>query len=292
MLDQLGQAITSGFLRVILPLLLIAVLAAVALRLVTLAAAGIDKRIIAPVEDADRRARLQTLRNAAKSTAQAVILVIAVLIGLGTVGIDIGPALAAAGIFGLAVSLGAQTLIKDVIGGMTILLEDEYRVGDAVKIGPVSGDVEHITLRRTDVRDAEGRLFMVPNGEVRIVANETREWARAFVELNFGFDTDVNMAVAALEGALLKMADDPRVKPHLLAEPEIFGWNSLSDWSVVVRLRAKVTAGKQGDVARIMRQVALQVLGEAGLAVESHHRVILQPASAAAARADETHAQQ
>jgi len=283
MVDQLGRVITAGLLRVILPLILIVVLAAVALRLVTFAAAEIDKRIVAPVEDTDRRARLQTLRKVAKSTAQTVIVVIAVLIGLGTVGIDIGPVLAAAGIFGLAISLGAQTLIKDVIGGMTILLEDAYRVGDAVKIGSVSGDVEHITLRRTDVRDAEGRLFMVPNGEVRIVANETREWARAFVELNFGFDTDVNMAVAALEGALLKMADDPRVKPHLLAEPEIFGWNSLSDWSVVVRLRAKVTAGKQGDVARIMRQVALQVLGEAGLAVESRHHVILQPASAVAA---------
>ena len=122
---------------------------------------------------------MQTLRKAAKSTVQGVILVIAALISLGTMGIDIGPALAAAGIIGLAVSLGAQTLIKDVIGGLTILLEDEYRVGDTVKIGAVSGDVEHITLRRTDVRDAEGRLFMVPNGDVRVVANETRDWACA-----------------------------------------------------------------------------------------------------------------
>jgi len=278
MLERLGQLITSGFMRVILPLILIVVVTAVALRLVTLAAAAIDKRVIAPVEDTDRRARLQTLRKVAKSTAQAVIVVIAVLIGLGTVGIDIGPALAAAGIFGLAISLGAQTLIKDLIGGITILLEDEYRVGDAVKIGSVSGDVEHITLRRTDVRDAEGRLFMVPNGEVRIVGNETREWARAFVELNFGFDTDVHKAIATLEGAMIRVADDPRVKPHLLAQPEIFGWNSFSDWSVIVRLRAKVTAGKQGEVARIMRQVALQALGEASLAVESHRRVIVQSA--------------
>jgi small conductance mechanosensitive channel len=280
MFDWLQQAITYSLLRVILPEILIVVLAIVGLRLVTLAAVAIDKRLIAPVQDADRRARLQTLRKVAKSTAQVVIVVIAVLVGLGTIGIDIGPALAAAGIFGLAISLGAQTLIKDVIGGLTILLEDEYRVGDAVKIGSVSGDVERITLRRTDVRDAEGRLFTVPNGEVRIVGNETREWARALVELNFGFDADVNKAVAVLDEALAKVAGDPRVKPYLLAEPEIFGWNSLSDWSVIVRLRAKVTAGKQTDVARVMRQVALQVLGEAGLAVESHRRVILQPATA------------
>jgi len=267
MLDWLGQAVSYSLLQVILPLLVIAGLTALAMRLVTLAANEIDRRVIAPVKDHDRRARLQTLRKAAKSTAQVVILVIAVLIGLGTVGIDIGPALAAAGIFGLAVSLGAQTLIKDIIGGLTILLEDEYRVGDTVKIGSVSGDVEHITLRRTDVRDAEGRLFIVPNGDVRVVANETRDWARAMVELNFGYDADVKKAVAALDEALAKMTADSRVKPHLLAEPEIFGWNGFSDWAVSVRLRAKVTAGKQGDVARVMRQYALEALDQAGISV-------------------------
>ncbi len=94
------------------------------------------------------------------------------LIESDTIGFDVGPALAAAGILGLAVSLGAQTLFKDVICGLTILLEDEYHVGDQVKIGSISGEVEHITLRRTDVRDGEGRLFLVPNGEVRILANE------------------------------------------------------------------------------------------------------------------------
>ena len=283
MLNWLSQAIADGLLRVILPLLLIVALTVVALRLVTLAANAIDKRLIAPVDDRDRHARLQTLRKAATSTAQVVIVAIAVLIGLGTIGIDIGPALTAAGILGLAVSLGAQTLIKDIIGGLTILLEDEYRVGDAIKIGAVSGDVEHITLRRTDVRDAEGRLFMVPNGDVRVVANETRDWARALVELNFSFDTDINKAVAALDDALTKMAADPRVKPHLLAPPEIFGWNAFSDWAVIVRMRARVTAGKQGEVARVMRQYALEALNQAGVPVASPHRVMVQPAEASGA---------
>lgn len=276
MLDWFEQAITYSVLQVILPLLLMTGVAMIALRLVNWAAAEIDKRVIAPVADDDRRARLQTLRKVAKSTAEVLIVVIAVLIGLGTIGIDIGPALAAAGIFGLAISLGAQTLIKDVIGGLTILLEDEYRVGDMVKIGSVSGDVERITLRRTDVRDAEGRLFVVPNGEVRIVANETRDWARAMVELNFGFDADVDTAVAVLDNALAGLAADPRVKPHLLGEPEIFGWNSFSDWSVIVRLRAKVTAGKQNDVARALRQYALEALQSAGVPIESHSRVAAQ----------------
>ena len=280
MLESFWQAITSGLLRVVLPEIAIIVVTLVALSLVNLAAVEIDRRFIAPIKEDDRRARMQTLRKAAKYTARALILAIATLVGLGTIGIDIGPALAAVGVLGLAVSLGAQTLIKDVIGGLTILLEDEYRVGDAVKIGSVSGDVERITLRRTDVRDAEGRLFMVPNGDVRVVANETRDWARALVELNFGFDADVNKAVAALDEALARLAADPRVKPHLLAAPEIFGWNDFSDWSVIVRLRAKVTAGKQGEVARAMRHYALEALNDAGVPVESHHRMVLQPGNA------------
>jgi small conductance mechanosensitive channel len=270
--DILSQLTASNLLQVILTLVIIVILVLVALYLVNLASATIDKRFIASTEDLDRRARLKTLRKAAKSTAQIVIITIAVLIGLSTIGIDIGPALAAAGILGLAISLGAQTLIKDIIGGLIILLEDEYRVGEHIKIGTVSGEVEGITLRRTDLRDVEGRLFMVPNGDVRVVANETRDWARALVEFNFRYETDLDKPFAALEKALARLAADPHINPYLLAPPEIFGWNGLSDWAVLVKLSAKVTAGKQDEVARILRQYALEALHEAGVPVESFSR--------------------
>ena len=259
----------TSLLKGILTLALILVLTLIALYLVNVAAKTIDKRLIIPIKDLDRRKRLQTLRKAGKSTLQVIIITISVLIGLSTIGIDIGPALTAAGILGLTVSLGAQTLIKDFIGGLTILLEDEYRVGDQIKIGPVSGEVVAITLRRTDVRDAEGRLFMVPNGEVRVVANESREWARALVELNFGYEADVNKAIAVLDEVIIRVAADPIVSPHLIDKPEIFGWNQFNEWAVVVRISAKVIAGKQGEVARVIRQYALEALQEAGVTVES-----------------------
>lgn len=276
MIETLSQLTASRVLQGILSLIIILVLTLIALYLVKVAAKTIDKRLIATVEDPDRRKRLQTLRKAGKSTLQIVIVTIAVLIGLSTLGIDIGPALAAAGILGLAVSLGAQTLIKDIIGGLTILLEDEYRVGDQVKIGAVMGEVEVITLRRTDVRDAEGRLFIVPNGEVRVLANESRVWARALVELNFGYEADVNKAIAVLDEVLVRVAADPLVSPHLLDKPEIFGWNQFSEWAVVVRLRVKVIAGKQGDVARVMRQYALEALRKAGVPVETYKGQVIQ----------------
>jgi small conductance mechanosensitive channel len=121
---------------------------------------------------------------------------------------------------------------------------------------------------------------MVPNGDVRVVANETRDWARALVELNFSFEADISKAVAALDEALTKMAADPRVKPHLLAAPEIFGWNTFNEWAVVVRMRARVTAGKQGEVARVMRQYALEALTQAGVPIANPHRVMVQPVEA------------
>jgi small-conductance mechanosensitive channel len=270
--EWLSKLAASNLLEMILTLLLITVLTIVALYLVKVSAETFDKRIITTTQDLDRRSRLLTLRKAAKSTIQMVIIVIAVLIGLSTVGIDIGPALAAAGILGLAISLGAQTLIKDVIGGIIILLEDEYRVGDHVRIGTVNGEVERITLRRSDVRDSEGRLFMIPNGDVRIVANETREWSRALVELSFSYDTDLKMPFAALEKALARLADDPQINLYLLAAPEIIGWNALSDWAVVVKLSVKVKAGKQDEVTRVLRQYAIEALREAGIPIESFTR--------------------
>jgi small conductance mechanosensitive channel len=267
--DYLSQLKTTDILQMILSVVLIVILTLVLLYLVRVGASAIDKRFIRTVEDPNRRARLQTLRNATKSTLQIAIITIAVLIALGTLGIDIGPALAAAGILGLAVSLGAQTIIKDFIGGMTILLEDEYRVGDRVRIGTVTGDVEAITLRRTDVRDAEGRLFIFPNGEVRVVANETRDWARALIELHFAIDIEHEKPLAALKKALARLSDDVQVKPFLMAEPEIFGWNQIVGSTVVIRSSVKVVAGKQDEIARLMRQYALEALREAGIEEKS-----------------------
>jgi small conductance mechanosensitive channel len=284
MVDELGAALRQTLAHIVLPLAVTVGVTLLLLRLVSMAAEQADRRFVAPVADPDRRARLRTVHRAAKNTVQIAILAVATLIGLATLGINIGPALTAAGILGLAVSLGAQTLIKDFIGGLTILLEDEFRVGDSVRIGAVAGDVERITLRRTDLRDAEGRLYIVPNGDVRVVANETRDWARALVELNFAFDADVRKALAALDAALVKAAADPRVAPHLLEPPEIFGWNGQTELGVIVRLRAKTKAGKQGEVARVIREYAVEAVREAGVAVESRNRVMLERGSADVAR--------
>jgi small conductance mechanosensitive channel len=138
-------------------------------------------------------------------------------------------------------------------------------VGDSIVVGAVVGDVERISLRHTEVRDAEGRLYIIPNGDVRIVANETREWSRALFEINFPYDADVNKAVELLDSAMTEATTDPTIQEYLLDRPEIFGWNQFSNQGVRVRLRAKVKPGKQAEVARVLRRHALDALRDAGI---------------------------
>jgi small conductance mechanosensitive channel len=181
--------------------------------------------------------------------------------------VDFGPILAAAGIAGLAISLGAQTMIKDFLGGLTILLEDQYRVGDTISVNGVDGTVERITLRRTNIRTADGTLFVVPNGDIRIVGNNTRDWSRATVELNLAYDADIPQAIVALNAAMTTAAEDPSIQSALLEPPEILGWNQTNDLGVRVRLQAKVKPGQQWAVGRELRRHALNALHAAHIPI-------------------------
>jgi small conductance mechanosensitive channel len=225
------------------------------------------ERVKAAEMEADRRARMRTVISASKNTLRIGILALAMMAILASFGFDFGPILAAAGIAGLAISLGAQTLIKDFFGGLIILLEDQYRVGDSISVNGVDGSVERITLRRTNVRTGDGTLFVVPNGDIRTVGNNTRDWSRATVELNLAYDGDIPKAVTALNEAMRQAAEDPIIKPALLETPEILGWNQTNDLGVRVRLQAKVKPGEQWATARHLRRLALDALHEAGIPI-------------------------
>jgi small-conductance mechanosensitive channel len=256
-------------LVVILRLIVLVVIAAVGFRLIELSRRVIDKRFVQPSDDPSRRARVATLLDAYVRTAQLLLVGAVVLMGLTVIGINIGPVIAAAGVMGLAVSLGAQSLIKDFIGGILILLEDQYRVGDSIQVGQAAGTVERISLRATSVRDLDGRLWIVSNGDVRILSNSTRDWSRAVVNLNLGLGADVSRAVSVLEAAMEQAAAEPALEGMLLEKPIVEGWSSLTDWSVQVRVRVNTVPGQQAVVARTLRQSALDALRAAGIPVAS-----------------------
>lgn len=265
--DSFRTFAMSNLLDSILSIILTLLLAAGLLWLVNWVARKAVERVMAAEMEPDRRARLRTIISATKNTLRIIILSLAAMAILAGFGFDFGPILAAAGIAGLAISLGAQTIIKDFFGGLIILLEDQYRVGDSIAVNGVDGSVERITLRRTNIRTADGALFVVPNGDIRVVGNNTRDWSRATVELNLAYDGDIKKAVAVLESAMTEATADPAIATLLLEPPEILGWNQTNDLGVRVRLQAKVKPGQQWGVGRELRRLSLDALHEAGIPI-------------------------
>ncbi len=245
--EKLGSLLVSSGL--------IAALTALGLALVHL----LGRRVLRAVHSMLhlREARRQQLTTLVQILLWGVNLLIvgsALLMLLSTFGVDITPLLASAGVAGLAISLGAQTLIKDLIGGFLILLENQYAVGDFIQVGSVSGQVEQLTLRATHVRDVNGNLHIIPNGEVRVVANQTKEWSRALVDVGVAYEEDLERVFRVLGELAELFAQDPAFGPQLLESPQVLGPMSLGDWAITVRVMVKTQPGKHLQIARELQK--------------------------------------
>lgn len=250
-----------------LQILLIVLGALAAIPFVRLATRQVERRLEKTTADLERVVRLKTLVQAGRGAAGVLIFVVAGLMILQALSLNITPLLAGAGVAGLALSLGAQTLIKDYIGGILVLAENQFRVGDVIQVGDETGVVERITLRATHLRDVEGKLHIVPNGEIRIVSNLTKDWSRAIVDLSVPFDADFGKVIRALEAAAAQAQADETIKAHLLEPPQALGWVGFKDWAVQTRLMAKTAPGKQWEVMIALRRYALEALGAEGVPV-------------------------
>lgn len=214
---------------------------------------------------AERRQQLLTIVLILRWGFDVLILVAALLTLLSTFGIDITPLLASVGVAGLALSLGAQTLVKDIISGLLILLENQYLVGDSICVGDVSGTVEQFTLRATRIRDINGCLYVVPNGEVRVVGNMTSGWSRALVDVGVAYEEDIDRVRQVLEGAVNAFAQDPAFGSQLLELPQVLGPISLGDWAFTMRVMVKTRPGEQWGLARELRKWVLAACEREGV---------------------------
>jgi len=213
----------------------------------------------------DRRQQFETLVQISRWVLDIAILATALLMLLSTFGLDIAPLIAGVGVVGLALSLGTQTLIKDLIGGLLIVVENQYSVGDTIEVGDVSGVVETVTLRATLVRTADGSLVVVPNGEVRVVANASKGWSRAVVDVGVAYEEDLARALSVLEDAAAEFAQDTRFEPLLLEAPAVLGPLSLGDWSITIRVMIKTLPGRQWEIARELRKQILAACEREGI---------------------------
>ena len=203
---------------------------------------------------ARREQRARTTASVLKSLTTATIGVVAGLMILDQLGIATGPLLASAGIVGVAVGFGAQTLVRDVISGLFMLVEDQYGVGDVVDLGDASGVVEAVGLRVTRVRDVDGTVWYIRNGEVLRVGNRSQGWARAVMDVGIAYGEDVARAEDLLLDVAKKLKDDEQFGALVLEEPEMWGVESVTADGVVLRLVVKTQPLQQWAVARELRR--------------------------------------
>src|SRR5262249_43689673 len=227
-------------------------------------------------EPASRR-RLQTLSATFRGIAQTVILFIGSMSFLGKICINITPILASAGVLGLAIGLGAQSLIKDFFAGFLILLEEQFNVGDTVKIGETSGTVEQLTLRVTRVRALDGSLTTIPNGSVGAVVNYSKGWSRVVLDIEIDYKEDVDRAMRVM----LETANQVREErpADIIEEPKMLGVDKLGATSVTLRLLAKTATGRQADVARELRRRVKLTFDQEGINTPAPANQLVLPPS-------------
>ena len=201
-----------------------------------------------------RAQQLRTVAGVVYSVGTFVITFVSLMMVLGAVGINIGPLLASAGIAGLAVGFGAQTLVKDVINGFFILLENQYDLGDAVKVAGVQGTVESVTMRRTVLRDADGSVHNIPNSEIKIVTNLTRDWTQATLHIAVDYSESSDRVIDLLRTIAADIKNDERFASDIVAEPDVPGIEKVSGAEVDYLMLVKTRPGKQYAVQRELRR--------------------------------------
>lgn len=207
-----------------------------------------------------RRQRAQTTGSVLRSIATVVVFGIAAMMVLENLGMDLAPLLASAGIAGVAIGFGAQSLVTDFMSGIFMLLEDQYGVGDTIDVGEAVGVVEVVTLRTTRIRDADGVVWYVRNGEVSRIGNKSQGWSRAVVDFPVVYESDVDKIITTLREVAAEFAADDDWKGKLTGEPDVWGVQGMSGSAVVIRTVVKTTAGDQGAVQRELRRRAKAAL--------------------------------
>lgn len=229
-------------------------------------------------ENSEFDSRTQTVLRFVRSIGVVVIITMTLLTALGEMNINIAPLIASVGVAGLALGLGAQTLVKDAISGLFILLEDQYHVGDSIEVQGIGGTVEHLGLRTTHLRDLNGTLHIVPNGDIRVVSNYTNSWSRVRLELMIPYEEDFGRIIALLRELLAQIELEESIEAQLLEKFTITGPEDLGEWGVKIRILAKAQAGQQWAIQRTVRRMILDKFKEKGVTfAHPRQQIILLP---------------
>ncbi len=231
--------------------------------------------------------RVDTLDGLVTRTIHVFILLIALVMILGELSFDIGPAVAGLGIVGIAVGFGAQSLVRDFFNGALILIENQFSVGDVISVAGISGVVEDFSLRRTTLRDLSGVVHTVPNGEIAVTSNQTRSWSRVNENIQVAYDTDMDRAIEVVNDVGRSLAEDPAWKDRVLEPPSVLRVNSLDESGITLKVTGSVRPSEQWAVAGEFRRRLLTAFAGAGIEIPFPHRVVISRDAGAPAAGDE-----
>ena len=241
----LNWSLTSG-----LHIIFVLALALLALKAARIVTRHLSEAVSKRKDEPEFQKRTQTLGSIVRYVLTTIISLVAFMTILKEFGIEIGPILAAAGIVGLAVGFGAQSLVKDVISGIFILIEDQIRVGDVVQIADKGGLVERMNLKTTVLRDLAGNVHYVPNGQISVVTNMTKDFSRYVFDIGVAYREDVDEVIGIIREVDEEMRNDPEYKDDILEPIEILGLDRFADSAVVIRARTTTAPIKQWNVGR------------------------------------------
>ncbi len=233
------------------------------------------------IQAREKQKRAQTIVKILNHVGLLLIVIVAGTMILLELGVQVAPLLAGAGVVGIAVSLGAQSLVRDVLAGLVILLEDQFSIGDVISTAGVGGVVECITLRSTTLRDQDGTLHIIPNGEMKIVSNRTRDWSQVVLRIGVCYGTNLDEALEMLRLVSRGLAKDPHWKGRLLEEPVVAGVDDLREQDIGLLFMAKTPPGDQWAVAREARKRIVEAFGRVGIELAHPVRVHLTRAAGA-----------
>ena len=237
-------------------------------RLQRLRERGPGKVLVDDVARARAESRAETLGHVLRSIVVALVWTFAALIVLGEIGVNLGPLIAGAGIGGVALGFGAQSIVKDFLSGLFMLIEDHYGVGDVVDVGYAIGTVEQVSLRSTTIRDVKGTVWHVPNGEIARVGNYSQLWSKALLEIEVAYETDLRLAMGVMQQVANDFWEDPEWGGDELTEcPDVLGVQSLGASGIALRIAVKTEPSVQWGVERELRLRLKEAFDEAGIEI-------------------------
>lgn len=234
-----------------------------------------SKRLDSVVADRRLTLRTRTIASVFDNFTSWGIAITALVMILSELGVNVGALIAVTTILGAAIGFGAQSLVKDLLAGIFIVFEDQYGVGDWVEIGSVSGEVEKVGLRVTEVRDIHGTLWFVRNGEINEVGNASQDWAAALLDFPFAYESNVDQVQGILSEVAKEMRQSPEWKKDMTADVEVWGMQHVSGEQFIIRVSAKTIPNRQWAVARELRSRSKKAFDAAGISLLSAAKINL-----------------